>query len=382
MPDIASAAPEKTGPAPVTDRESGLARIQAMLDSQTAGAPKRQDAEPKRTPEDNEQPEQDPPPAGTQARDSAAETGSETGTKGEADATEPAAEKLELPETLDELAEALGWSADDLAAHVKAKVGEKGEMVSLADIRRGHMRDADYTQKSQRLADERRSFDTAVEQATRAWQAKLQTADELLTILKSEVDTGPSDADLARLANEDPAEYVRSRADKDRKERALAALRAHWQNIRSQEQQATQQRLMAHRAEQQDALRRTMPELADPEKASRFESDSRKYLVASGFSDLEIDGLFNGPFDHRQILVIRDAMRFRAMKEGKTKLEKTLRAKPPVLKPGAASGGRKPPEETRAALVNRLRTRAGGREAQKGNALALISHILDRSPKT
>ena len=97
-----------------------------------------------------------------EAQEPAPESGDEVLTEnspsdGDAAEAEPDDGDATLPDTLVGLAGALDISADDLAGHVRVPVTVNGEVqhVTIADAMKGHQLQADYTRKTQELAEER-----------------------------------------------------------------------------------------------------------------------------------------------------------------------------------------------------------------------------------
>ena len=76
------------------------------------------------------------------------------------DETKDESEEM-LPGSVNELAEAFGIDADDLRKQLRDTIvvdGEKSEL-SLHEIRRGHLRESDYTRKTQELAEQRKALE-------------------------------------------------------------------------------------------------------------------------------------------------------------------------------------------------------------------------------
>jgi hypothetical protein len=96
------------------------------------------------------------------------------------------------------------------------------EKVSLAEIKKAWIdrrdQQADYTRKTQALADRRREFESEEKEFADTWERRLTDPNELITYLKRKcpdvlyqaaVNYGTEYQQLKELAKEDPAEYQR-----------------------------------------------------------------------------------------------------------------------------------------------------------------------------
>ncbi len=342
MPDNAN--PEREA---VTDEESAVNMIQNLLE------PKRPPA--KESPEATREEE----PEEEAAEEAAGEESPESSEENEQ--TEPDSE--ELPDTLPAFAEALGVDVGELADHLKVdvKVNGKVRSVTLAEAMKGYQLESDYRQKTADLAEQRRAIDAERQESLNRYQQQLQRLDQAIETAESLLAEQPNQEKLAELLESDPQEYLRqvsriqtaqAKLQKARDEKAAA--------LKEQTEKQTMQ-LVSFRKEQQGLLSEKMPELRNEEKLREFESGASSYLRDMGFSEQDISGFFNGPYDHRQVLIIRDAMKYRGMEKGKASLTKKLSSAPRVLRPGTAE---KPNPEKEALQVSKERLRALGKKGK------------------
>lgn len=122
-------------------------------------------------------------------------------------------------------------------------------------------------------------------------------------------------ADLPHLLETDPVAYLRVKEQISQKESQLQQIAQQRQQL-VQQQQADQEREYAEyvRAEQQK-LQEKLPEWRDPKVR---ESESRaiaETLIAAGYQQDELNSLT----DHRALLLVRDAMRYRLQQSIKQK---------------------------------------------------------------
>jgi hypothetical protein len=346
----------------VTDESSAVERVASLLEPEG--------------PTEQEQPEGEAEGSETQEAEAGESPEQSSEEKPE---TEPESEGEELPDTLEGLAEALEMDPADLAGHLKVpvKVGGKVEHVTLADAIKGQQFEGDYRQKTTELAEQRRKMEADALQASERWQQKVQALQAAIQTVEAGLEAEPSDEALIQLMEDDPQEYLRVTArQKARQKRLEDAKKTYDEQLANAREEASE-KLRDFRVEQQRILSEKMPEVSDPKKLQAFESGSQAYLKSLGFSGEEVSGFFGGPFDHRQVLIIRDAMKFRALQEGKKTLPKKLHGLAKVQKPGAAQG-KKSDTDKMTASSNRLRQlkHKGTRDQQNKAAIERVKMML------
>jgi hypothetical protein len=294
-------------------------------------------------------------------------------------------ETVEVPDTIHGLAEHLGVDPEDLLGHIHIEMkGEDGKPIgmSLAEALRGTLRNDDYTRKTQKLAEDRRSHETAVQQAQQALSTKHQQLDQLLNVLVGEFNEGPSWQVIMSMAdpnstNYNPTEYVTARAKFEARSQKLnAALAANQQEKQAQDQQR-QQSLAQFRQEQQQKLQAWFPDANDKAKLTKFEADVRDYMTkdlhpTAKFTSEEVDSWFS-TYDARQVLILRDALAFRALSKGKEQTVKTLKALPRVSKPQGLGGTRTNAAQSEVAKSRERLSKPG---ASKDDAVKYLRSIV------
>ena len=202
-----------------------------------------------------------------------------------------------------------------------------GTVSTVADLVQGNLRDRDYRQKTMELAELRKSS----EAQSSAYEASKKQFDERATymeaLLKSIVPAAPDPG----LAQTDPYRFMTEKANHD-------AWFAHLQTIQQgiqQSSQETAEQTEAKRKETLDrefkALQAAVPEFKDQKRVDRFSEDVFKYGAEYGFSR---EDLYSVALDHRQALVMRDAIAFRKLQASKPKVQAKVEGKPPVIKGG------------------------------------------------
>lgn len=214
-----------------------------------------------------------------------------------------------------------------------------GERVKLSELRNGYMKDADYRRKTTEAADAKREAQAIREAVVAERSQYANQLDVLIGGLQAQL-IGDQQA-LAQLAQSDPAEWVRENA------RFQARYAQYQQAI--EQRQALDGRMTAEQERQRaDWLRdeRTklhdkLPEWRDTAKATADQRLIGEYLLEAGYSQDELGELF----DHRALLVAREAALYRQLKAAKAK--QATPTPPQAVKPGPA----KPkPEQQRTRL--------------------------------
>ena len=353
-----------TEPMPITDEQSAVSAISDMLEPEEAKpAPKEQPAE-DNLPEDQraDNPDEPEPEAAPE------------------DAPEATDDSVELPSSLADLTEALGVEPEDfMNIKTTVKVDGKATEVTLAEAIAGYQKDADYRQKTESLATQRREFEAQTQQANAQFQQKAQALDGMIEILQAELGSGPTEADLAYLIDENPAEYIRQTNALKQRAARLAQFQHQRGQMLEQEQQEMHSRIADYRRKEQQALLSKIPGLDNPEKGNAVQRQVAATLGEFGYSEDEVKQYMAGPFDHRLIVM---AMELNDLKQQKAKgsaAVKKIALKPKVSKPGV-SKGTKGEDEQRQELRNRIRRHGRDMGRRKGasdaDAQAFVKSLL------
>lgn len=216
--------------------------------------------------------------------------------------------------------------ADDVVVKWATANGETIE-APLAELKSGYLRQQDYTQKTQQLADERKQASEAVaqqfqqaQQLTRE-QAKLMTMHEQLSEFQK--------ADWSSMYAQDPQEAGRLQAIYQQRQHEAQQLA---QSIHAKSQQFETQRaqqLQESTAKAYEALQRDIPGFGK----AHIEA-ARETALAHGFTDGELSGIT----DPRTFKVLHEAAQWRALQAKKPAIQNRVQATPPkASKPGVAS---------------------------------------------
>lgn len=304
--------------APQGDAAPTLDSIASLFEAELAAesAPPKQEKE---APAEVEQPDTE-----AESPDTGAES-AEPDTADEAEAVEgqdPESEPEEAPahRTVDAPS---GMSEADKAAFAKLSP----EMQSWVSKRMADQQ-ADYTRKSQDVAEKRKGFDAASQHL----MGKLQQYDQILTKFTDPEIAPPNPA----MRVQDPERFEQEQAEylyrKDLQDKA----KAERFRIAQEAEALTQAQMRQFYAEQAEELQRIAPELAaqTPQAAEKRKA-VHKYGLDQGYTP---EMLKNA--SARDIATLWKAQQFDAAQKAKANVKVVQKPAPKVIAPGPAKGGR------------------------------------------
>lgn len=213
---------------------------------------------------------------------------------------------------------------------VTVEIDGKPIELTKSEIQSGYLRQADYTRKTQALAEERKQFQTVVQQA----QEQEKIYSELLPVMVQRMQQYMPQPPKPELIDADPVSYMKQKEAYEREMGDLQAAQAEMQRMSQKSQVEQEQQLQAIVAQNAQMLPELIPEWKEAKNYERDRIKLRDYLKSRQFSDQEIDNAY----DARIVALAYDAMRWRELKNSKPKqsepLEKALRPPtPPATKP-------------------------------------------------
>jgi hypothetical protein len=212
---------------------------------------------------------------------------------------------------------------------VKA-AGEERE-VTETELIEGYQLGADYTKKTQKLAEERK--------AVEAERAKIQEATKLrdqyaqrLQMMEQFLQQQNKGENLEALKEVDPIGYAVKVAEQAQREKQLAILQQEQQRIAQQQQAEQSERLQQHLAEESQKLTSLIPGYGDPKSGDQIRKDIREYAKSIGWSDQELANLY----DSRAVLSLYQGMKYAKLQSNKPAIAKKVEAAPKMLKAGTS----------------------------------------------
>ena len=240
----------------------------------------------------------------------------------------------------------------------RVKVSGEELEVTLDELVNGYQREADYTKKTQTLAEARKSLEqekASVEQAKTLrdqYSQRLQLVEQMLAQQPQE--------NLELLKETDPIAYAVKVAEGQQRDKQLQAIQ--YERMRIAEQQQSEQRLMLekHVAVEVEKLSQVIPEFQDPAKGETVRKEIRNFAKSIGWSDEELASVY----DSRAVMTLYKAMQYDKLISKRPEISKKVSQAPKMIKSGA-SMPRQPEQEQTKKFKQRLKQ--SGRVADAAN---------------
>ena len=328
-----------------TDLQKAAKSISGLLSPETEVKPKEKDVKP--ITEEAKPTSAEP----IQQESSKEEQPAEQETKPETESQEEVSEQEVSQEQTQEIQQ------EQDSTH-KVKVAGQEFNVSLDELKNGYSRDADYRRKTEELALDKKQFQSESEKQRQNYSSKLEELNRFNTIAQQQLTEEFNSSNLDKLYEEDPVEATKIKHRLDKKQLQL-----------NHAMQTLQER---HRKERNDIIEKEgrslvlkTPEFNDKQKSMSIRNEMRNFLSSQGFNNYEIASII----DHRQIMIVNDAMKYRNMLKSKPNLAKKITKPGKVFSSGVKSD--------KADINLQKRKEKLGRLKKSGNIKDATSIFLD-----
>jgi hypothetical protein len=236
---------------------------------------------------------------------------------------------------------------EDLKYTIKVD-GEELE-VGIEELKNGYQRQADYTRKSQALAEQRKETEAIQSERQRLEQERQMYANGL-QMLQEQQNSKLQEFEginWEELKSEDPYQYMLKKDEyRDAQEKVQ---NVQQQQILIQQERAEEaQKARAYFVQQEyNRLVEALPEWKD--KNSTVKKDVQEYAKSVGFLPEEINQLA----DHRSVLVIKKAMEYDKLTTKVAPKKKAVKKVPKVQKSGRGNSK----EDSAAEAIKKKRAR-------------------------
>ena len=275
---------------------------------------------------------------------------------------QPLEQENQETESQDEVTEDVSQSEEQIETQEKqdsteeptysVKVAGQEFNVTLDELRNGYSRDADYRRKTEDLAYDKKQFQTESEKQRQDYSTKLSELNQMMSVAQQQLNAEINSADLEKLYEEDPTEAARIEHRLKKKQEKL--------NQAMQKTQSEQKKQFdGFLQDQQRKLVQKMPEFSNPEKASQLKSSMKNTLNSYGFNDQEIAQVY----DHRIVMLVNDAMKFRSMQKAKPNMAKKISKPGKVFSSGVKQSKADINLKTRKDKLSRLRKSGSTKDA-------------------
>ena len=225
----------------------------------------------------------------------------------------------------------------------RLKVNGQEIEVSLDELKAGYSRDSDYRQKTHNLGIEKRELDGQRESLRQTYETRLSELNELIATADATVRQEQGSQDIQKLWEEDPTTAARLDYQMREKNRQL-------DDVRTKAREAQTKQYEDFLSTQRELAAQKIPEYSDPNKADQFKINMRNSLRGYGFNDQEIGQLA----DHRFLMVAKDAMSYKSLKDKKPIVQKKVANAPKVVSSGVAKPSISSGREQIRNKINRL----------------------------
>ena len=290
------------------------------------------------------------------------------------DTSEQATEVAESVETQAEDSDEL--TVDDLDAdnqseetetpqNYTVKVDGKDVEVTLEELQAGYSRQADYTRKSQVLAEQRKQMDDELSATQQERQRYSHALEQLGDSTDFEINQF-KDVDWNKLKADDPMAYIQQKDALRDLQDSKNKINAEKQKLQEQQEKEYKANMLKHRDEQLKLLSERLPDWTDPTKGPKLKQDIKGFALAKGFTEQEINMLI----DARSIEVLNNAMKYENLLNAKI-AKKKVKTVPKVTKPGA--GVSKAEKDTEKVKQQRAKLKTSGKV---GDAAKMIEGLI------
>jgi len=255
---------------------------------------------------------------------------------------------------------------------VKVTVDGEEEEVPLSEALAGYSRNASFTKKSQKLAEDKRAHEAQVAAKEAEIRAQSEHYASRLRSLEEALSQGEPDWDQIR--RESPETFAETHAAWQIHQQNLAKIRSEREKEEAKLAQQYQTQHASRVQRERDALVAAIPEWGDQtEKGKAFRNAVRDYGLSQGFSGDELKNVS----DHRAFKILHKAYLYdkavtdkaERLKKGKGKVEALQKTLTPAAK--NANGKR----VTQKSQVSDLKARAK-KSGSVNDAAAVIEAML------
>lgn len=251
------------------------------------------------------------------------------------------------------------------------KVTVDGQEVEVteSELLAGYSRTADYTRKTQALAEQRKAVEAEARLIREVREAQAQRLAQIEEVLQG---LQPAEPDWDRLRQENPAEFAAQYAEHQRSKEQMARIRAAREQAEREALALRQRELQSVIAGERQKLVEAIPEWKDPEVASKEKAKLADFARSLGYTDNDLAQVY----DHRLMVILRKAAKYDEIQQRKDKVTErkvTPRQRKP-LQPGTRRAGKRPAKGLKEAqrALSRLTKTGSVRDAA-----AALEYILD-----
>lgn len=276
----------------------------------------------------------------------------------EKDNSDPLLEDLDGQEIVDEN----DASSENEETLYDVKVNGENYKVNLQELKKGYQLEKNYTKKNMELSDKRKDVESLQENLTKELEAVKNSRNkyaEQLEILTQNLQREEK-VDWEALYQDNPAEYVRKKAESDKQKEMLQLAQQEKQRILNEQREEQNKIYQNYIQNERKILAEKLPVYADKEKGAELTRNLKNFALESGYTEQEIDMMV----DHRAVLLLVDAYRYKQLKNTKLQDKKVRRA-PRVVSSNASNVREESDrQQDMSKRMNKLKQSGGLQDAQ------------------
>ena len=210
---------------------------------------------------------------------------------------------------------------------ITVKVDGEEVAVTLEDLKRSYSGQGKIQKGMQEAAEIRKQAMAEAQQANAIAQRLAATYQK---VQEQGFIAPPKEPD-PQMLDDDPIGYMQAKRDYDLQMKSFQEQQQEL-NLAQQYQQYQQQQAVQQQVQREmQVLLEKIPELSDADKAAKFKENLVKVGSDYGYTPEDLAGVT----DHRALMVLRDAMRWRQSQAKRSQVEKKSQGARPVIKPQA-----------------------------------------------
>lgn len=241
--------------------------------------------------------------------------------------------------------------ADDDAPEIlhTVTVDGKPQQVTLDQLKQGYSGQAAIQKRFEEVASERKQVAAFAERLKSEAEIVLQTRQRI----ESGVGIAPPQPPSRELFDRDPIGFMEAKLNYDEKVAEYQQTQQMLAHVQQQQQAQMQAQHQARIGEEMQYLTQSIPELADPEKATAY----RDKLVKGAVEHYGLTAeMVQSESDHRAIRVLNDAIKYREMLAKSQGAQAKMQTARPVIKAGTKRSDTQSSAKTKQKIVSQMRS--------------------------
>jgi hypothetical protein len=218
-----------------------------------------------------------------------------------------------------------------MGLHVTAKIDGKEMQVPLADVLKSYQLEGHVNNKSIEVSNQKAALEQERVQWQQATQQVFHQHQAMGNLALQMLNHDYQKIDWNGLRANNPAEFAALQTEFGQRQQQIQGFLQQVDQARQQETLQQQQIQQQSLAQENDRLMNARPEWRNPDAFTKDRDQMTQYARSLGFKDAELSQIY----DHRIMLVMHDAARYRALQAATPQALKQVRQAPLTAKPGS-----------------------------------------------